>query len=210
MTPLPQVAFPLSFVRLANGNLVVGDGGNQTTATPGDLWLVDRSVGPWTVTSLLGAMTPGTNPLASPSAIVEETPGQLLVADVGVKSFFPPLANPFIRKIARQAGLYRVTIAGPTVVPASEPKQLVWPTGLALAADGTLFIADRGETSSVAFNGPIDRDWRALRQEFGVVVYFPESPPTTATERKRLVHDVRQIITKEKPAHANWSFLFRV
>lgn len=209
-TTLTQVTTPMSLAVLANGMLVIGDGRNQTTATPGDLVLVDRSTGPWTETLVLGGLPPSDNPLVAPTAIVEEAPGRLLVADVGLKPLKPDIANPFLKKIARHAAIYRVELVPASVELAAEPKQLVFPTGLVLTPDGTLFISDRGEAAAAAGGGPFDREWRALHQEFGVAVYFPDSPPTTPQQRRRLVHDVRQIINKEKPAHALWTFLFRV
>ena len=203
ITNLSQVMTALSFAVLSNGSLIIGDGRDQGTVSPGDLVLVDRTTTPWTETLVLGGLPPDENPLVSPTAVVEEAPGRVLVADVGIK----PVQLPGFEKwVAKDAGLYRVDLVPASIQRAGEPKQLVWPTGLALSPDGTLFIADRGEFALMAVAG-IDRDWRALHQEFGVVVYWPQGV-TTTQERQRFLHDIRKIIRKEKPAHANWTFVF--
>jgi phage tail-like protein len=211
-TALAEVIEPLSLTVLASGALVIGDGRDQGSADPADLVLVDRASGPpWIETLLLAALAPADNPLATPTAVVEEAPGRLLVLDVGLKPFLNDVADPFMKQIARQAAVYRVDLAPtPVVSLAVEPKQLVWPTGMVLDPDGNLYVSDRGEYADTLLSGPVDRNWRAGHQEFGVVVYFPETPATTQQERRRIVHDIRQIVTVEKPAHAGWSFLYRV
>lgn len=213
--PLAQVVEPLSLAVLPSGELAIGDGRDQTSAVPGDVVLVDRT-NPlnWVETVLLALLPADENPLASPTAIVLEDDDHLLVADTGLKPFFPSIANPFERFIARPGRLWRVDLsaAPPTVEAAGEDKQLVSPTGMVRAPDGIVYLSDRGELSDSGFAGPLDREWRARTQEFGVVVHFLAEPPSPqlTQDRRRIITDIRQIIRKEKPAHSLWSFVYRV
>ena len=202
--PLPIVE-PLSLLVEANGDVLIGDAGTQNAATSAQVIRVQRTGPTWPKTALL----PAANPLAMPAALVREDASTLLVLDGGLKPV-APTGNPFLRKIAKHAAVYRVDqLTTPaTVTPATEPKQLVFPTGMAYH-EGVLYIADRGEEPDVALV-PNAVSWRQNPHRFGVVIHFVDNPQIAPTvrERRQIAYDIHQIAQRESPAHTAWSMLY--
>jgi phage tail-like protein len=198
---LTTVVEPLALAILSNGKLVVTDAGSQTVPGPADLVLVDPS-NAWGESSLLGTLAATNNPLIAPTGIARKDDGELFVVDVGLKALRGDLANPYVRLMASPAAVYLVNVAStpPTISRASEFGQLVFPTGMVLAAN-TLFIADQGDYSDT----PPGRVWRARANEFGVVVHCADS--RTQAQRRRIVEDMREIIEQVRPAHTYWTML---
>jgi phage tail-like protein len=209
---LTQVMEPLSLLVQPNGDLIIGDAREQNAATPADLVRVDRSNAmSWVESLLLAPMPAGTNPLVAPTAVVEDDADHLFVLDVGLKPLRPPLANPFLRQVAEPAVAYRVNLgpSPPVVTRATETQQLVFPTGMVRSADA-LYVCDRGEYSDPVLAGPLLRVWRALPNEFGVVVHFSEQRPATPLERRQIVQNIHDIIAGERPVHATWTLVYAV
>jgi hypothetical protein len=203
---LNGVLEPLALAVLSGGNLVVTDARAQTVAGPADLMLVDRASA-WAVSSLLGAVPAGQNPLVAPTALARLDDAHFYVVDVGLKPLRATAANPYVRLIANPATVYRIDlgVAPPSVARAAEFGQLVFPTGVALGGD-TLFIADQGDYAlDATFSPALYRVWRARTSEFGVLVHFADT--RTLAQRRRIVEDVREIIDQERPAHTYWTML---
>jgi phage tail-like protein len=207
---LAQVVEPLSFTVLQNGNLIVGDGRDQTTAVPADLILVDRT-NPmtWVTSSLLGTVPAGQNPLVAPTAIVQEDPTHLLVVDAGLKPIVPDALTPLNSIIAQQAAVYRVDLSQnpPVIVRTSETRQLVYPRGMVMTADRMLHICDSGLPDIQGFS---TRAWRATPQQFSVVVHFPGAPavtPQQKQDRNRFLQSIKDVVVDQKPAQSNWLVL---
>ncbi len=204
---LAQVIEPLSMTVLPNGFLLIGDGRQQDAPVPADIVQVDRTNAlNWVETPLLAAVPPAQNPLVAPMAVVRQDDTHILVLDLGLKPHVsvldPAITDPFHRQIAEPADVYLVDLgpAPPVVTRASETGQLVYPTGMVFDGD-RLAISDRGEYSDPDVAGPLMRVWRALSDEFGVVIYFSEQRPTTQQQRRRIVEDINGIVNSEKPAH---------
>lgn len=201
---------PLSLAVLPNGNLIVGDGGNQANAVPADLILVNRAnPNNWVTASLLGAVPAQANPLVAPTAIVVLDANHLLVLDAGLKPFALTPASPFNSVIAQQAAVYYVDLTAnpPTIALASEKRQLVYPRGMVQAADGALHICDPGLPDLQGFSM---RLWRSQPQQFAAVVHFPGPPavtPQQKQDRNKFLQSIRDVITGEKPAQSNSSVL---
>jgi len=206
---LAQVVEPLSFAVLQNGNLVVGDGRDQTTAVPADLILVDRT-NPmtWVTSSLLGTVPAGQNPLIAPTVIVEEDPTHLLLVDAGLKPIVPDALTPLNSIVAQQAAVYRVDLSQnpPVIALASETRQLVYPRGMVMTTDRMLHICDSGLPDVQGFS---TRAWRATPQQFSVVVHFPGPPatPQQKQDRNRFLQSIKDVVVDQKPAQSNWLVL---
>jgi phage tail-like protein len=204
-TPITGVVEPMSLCVTPRGQVIVGDGREQDRATPADLMIVDRGSG--AATSILGATR---SRLAAPVALIAEDETHILVLDLGLKPYSAildsSLAN-FVRHIAEPAMLYRVTLgAAPTIEAASTTGSLVFPTGMAVAR-GKVFISDKGEFAE-APSEAAPRVWRAVVHEFGVAVYFAQSRQPPDAERRRILHDIQEIVEREKPAQSAWTMVF--
>ncbi len=210
---LNEVVEPLSLMVQPGGDLIIGDGREQTTTDPADLVRVDRSIpAVWTESRLLVGASE--NPLAAPTAVVRWHDGTLYVLDVGLKPFRPSSGFPYIRELAEPATIYRVDIgvAPPDVRRAAEVDQLVFPTGM-VADEGTLYVCDRGEHSQPGSAGKLLQVWRDAAHQFGVVAHFTGPPPTTPQEkreRRRFVHSVYEVLETEAPAHTRWTVVYSV
>src|SRR5581483_1238737 len=215
--PLTGVVEPLSLAILSNGDLIIGDGGQQNTTVPADLLRVVRSTTSpsWNSNSLLNAVSH--NPLVAPMALVSIDDTHFFVLDLGLKPYLPIAAldpsltgKPFLRNLAQPAVVYQVDISStpPLVSRVSEEGQLVYPTGMVRDRRGILYIADRGEYSDPNLSGEILRVWRAKAHEFGVAVYF--SQQSTAQQRSQIMQTLSEIITREKPAHTDWATVYAV
>jgi phage tail-like protein len=207
---LAQVVEPLSFAVLQNGNLVVGDGRDQTTVAPADLILVDRT-NPmtWVTSSLLGAVPAGQNPLIAPTGIVQEDATHLLVVDAGLKPIVPDALTPLNSIVAQQATVYRIDLSQnpPVITRASETRQLVYPRGMVMTTDRMLHICDSGLPDIQGFS---TRAWRATPQQFSVVVHFPGPPavtPQQKQDRNRFLQSIKDVVVDQKPAQSNWLVL---
>ena len=191
---LTTVSEPLSMTILPNGNLLIGDGRQQTAAQPADIVQVDRSNNAsWVETSLLSLANP--NPLIAPVGVVRQDDTHLFVVDLGLKgSLLPPASE---RAMAEAAAIYSINRqqSPPTITRASEQGTLVHPAGMLQNAQGTLYIVDQGE------QGTSTRAWRATPHEFGVVVHFSSQRHTTTTEQNQIRQNINDIINQEKPAH---------
>jgi phage tail-like protein len=208
---LAVVMEPLSLLVQPNGLLVVGDAREQAQPTPADLIRVDRA-NAWAETRLLSGMAAGTNPLLAPTAAVQlAISSQMAVLDVGLKSFYLPPANPYLRQAAEQASVYLVDVAPnpPTVTLATEQQELVFPTGMVASGDA-LYISDRGDYSDPQLAGPLIRVWRALTNELGVTIHFSLQRPTTQLQRRQIVNDVYKIASQHRPAKSLMTFAFEV
>jgi phage tail-like protein len=201
--PLTSVIEPVSLILRSNGDLIVGDARSQAPVAaadfPADLVRVDRmNAANWVETRLLSAVPIAQNPLLAPLALAEESVNVLYVADAGLKRYTPDPARPFLRAAAEPAAAYRIDLGQtiPTVTRASDTGQIVYPTGMVLR-DGSLFICDGGEPEVTA----TPRMWRGLPHEFGVVVHFSDQRPTSISQRRQLVGNVREIALGQKPAH---------
>jgi phage tail-like protein len=220
-TALSGVVEPMSLCITPAGVVIVGDGreqaiqedsgGRPLPLPPADLVIVDRASG--TARRVLGDSRPG---LAAPVGLVAEDDQHILVLDLGLKPYFPRLDEnlpAYSRHIAEPAALYRVTLEDdaahqtPAVEIASTVGNLVFPTGMTLSR-GKLFISDKGEYSDPAFAGDRLRVWRTDPFQFGVAVHFAESRKPSKEDRKRILHDIQDIVDRERPAHTHWTMVF--
>ena len=197
--PLPGVAEPTAIIAEPGGTFIVADAGNQMTATPANLWRVNPAAG-WTVTSLLGAMPAGTNPLVFPTGMVWRGANVLLVCDTGLRWGF--VGDPSNRVMAETPHLYMVNLGGPApvILRVTRERHLVTPTKMAWDRNGKLLITDRGEAQNNAPN----RNWRAGVNEFGVSVFFSNQRPTSATQRNAFRRGLVNVIDGERVAHIAW------
>lgn len=141
----------------SDGAIAVADLGNNV------IRLLTPAGGSWTLSTFAGAPGPGgfadgpaaTARLNAPHAVAWAPDNGLFVADIG---------NARVRRIA---GGQVSTVAGDGHWGSADgsPGRLVMPMDLALAADGTLWIADCGSLTL--------RTWRAER---GLATPFPQRP----------------------------------
>lgn len=211
---LAQVVEPTSLLVMPNGDVWIGDAGQQNAAVPADIVRLDRVAN--TETVLLAALPAGSNPLTAPTALVRKDDTHVHVLDLGLKPYASSLdpvlaADPFRRHIAEPPTIYEVDVSGavPAITRTAETRQLVFPTGMALDGE-TLYVCDRGEYSDPSIGGPMLRVWRASPYEFGVVVHFSEQHPTTQLERRRIVQDVFEIVRREKPTQTDFTMVYSV
>jgi len=148
------------------------------------------------------------NPLIFPTDIVVEAQNSFLVCDRGMKYARPSTDDPGVRTIARQPSLYRVRLmTGPdnsasrwTISRISQGSNLVDPAKMAFDAEKReLYLADPGIRY---LNASLPHDWRLYPHEFGVLVNFSTVGGLQAPERRRIVDEIRRIVTEEKPAHS--------
>jgi hypothetical protein len=209
---LTQVTAPFSLTVLSSGagggDLVIGDGGIQTTPTPANLVHVTRAAAVWVESSVLGAVPAGANPLIAPTGVVEFGPGLLLVLDAGLKPLTPDPIDPYTRELAEPAALYWVdtTQVPPAITRASEPLGMVVPNGMVFDGE-SVFISDGGEPEVA----PLEpRVWRAVDHEFAAIVHFSKQRPATQLERRKIIGSIRDIIDRGKPAHTLWTLVSSV
>jgi phage tail-like protein len=206
---LTTVVEPLSLLVRPDGRLVIGDGGIQEPAGPpipaGNLIQVDRSTTTWTESALL----PAANPLLAPTGLVRAG-GNLFVLDAGLKPFAPPTADPFVLAAAEPARVYTVDLtASPvTITAATQPGQLVFPTGMCASGD-RLVICDPGQPEVA---GLIPVLSRVLPFRFDIVVHFtdsrlPADQDARSTMQRQVVGNIRGIVEQQKPAHALWNLV---
>ncbi|MEU7872999.1 phage tail protein [Dactylosporangium sp. NPDC049140] len=209
---LTTVLEPLALLVRPDGRLVVGDGGvQQPTGVPvpaGNLVLVDRSAATWTETPLL----PAANPLVAPTGLVLAGT-RLYVLDNGLKPFAPPTIDPFVLAAAEPARVYAVDLAAspPTIAAATEPGQLVYPTGMCALGD-RLVIADPGQPEVTGLVSVLSR---VLPYRFDVVVHFtdsrlPTDPAARGVMQRQVVGNIRSIVEQQKPAHALWNLVTEI
>jgi hypothetical protein len=201
---LHQIVEPLSIAQLNDGTVVIGDGGDQSQAVPGRLWLLQPS-GNFTPEVLFSndAATKTTNPLVAPSGIVEDSNGDLLILDAGLKPFAPDGGHPFNCLIARPAAVFR--FAAGRFERVTETQQLVFPLGLTRSQDGTLYICDSGIPD---LEGYRVRALRSLPLAFTVVVHFEgelETKPEDLPARRQLFRSIRDVIRDEHPVQSYWA-----
>lgn len=205
---LDQVLEPLSMVQLSNGNVVIGDAGDQEQAVPARLWQL-KPTGDFTPEILFEDPDRARNPLAAPTGIVEDDNGDLLVIDIGLKPHSPP-NSPFDMLIARQAAVYRLThLASAEAVPqwnielATETHQLVYPRGMTRGPDGTLYICDAGLPD---IQGYLSRVWRSLPLAFTVTVHFEGGRANNSNDiaRRQLFRSINDVIEDERPVQSYW------
>ncbi len=196
---LPALKEPAALIMDPLGRFIVADAGLQSTTTPADLVRVDPGAG-WATTSLLGGMAAGTNPLVFPTGLAWETPGVLIVCDVGLRWWFT--ADPSSRSMAEPPQLYRVDLnqVPPVISQVTSQRELVHPTKLAWDRRHQLLITDRGES----LNDLTQRNWRAGSNEFGAAVFFSDQRPTTPDIRNKFRRGITQVIDPEKPGHTSW------
>lgn len=170
---LPAIAEPLCMALRGDGSLVVGDGANQISGAPADLWAVDPVN--WTATSLLAGVPAADNPIVAPVGIVETGAQVLMVLDAGLRPYVPSAVAPFTAIIARQAAIWRVDLSTvpPTITQASEFGAGVYPRAMVGDAQGTLYFCDSGLPDLAGYSA---RKWRSKAQEMAVVVHFQSNP----------------------------------
>ena len=164
--PFGTIVEPLSMLLRADGSLVVGDGGKQSATGPADLVAINTAT--WTQSSLLGAMPPGSNPLISPTGIVEVDAQHLMVLDAGLR---PYVQSGFTAVVAQQAAIYSVdlSVAPPVIAQISQFKALVYPRAMVGDGEGTLYICDSGLPDYPGYNSI---EARSTPQQFAVVAHF--------------------------------------
>jgi phage tail-like protein len=218
-TRLTTVIEPLSLAVVSNGNLLIGDGGDQEPTGEegfaGNLRRVNRRTNPWTETRLLPlARSDPTdhrivNPMVAPAGLARTRDGTLYVLDVGLKPFAPSATNPFICPVAEHAAIYAVdlTASPPVVVQTTGPGQFVYPTGMVAVGD-RLVVSDPGQPEVSG----VEPYWGRVRPfEFDVSIHFTESrlPPEQDGARKRVldqaVGNISSIVSEQKPAHTLWT-----
>lgn len=210
---LDRVTGPLSMLVEPGGDLLVGDGGEQTfdssagspPGPPGNLVRVRRSGDTWAAETVLLPADRAHNPLVAPTGLVRDADGTLLVLDAGLRPLDRKSRDPFVCAVAEDPVVHRVDLdapGGPAVAPASEPGRMVWPTGMVGRA-GRLVVCDPGQP---AYPGQ-DRRWtRLLPFWFEVVLHFAASrldkdgdgDPVVPTG---LVTDIQTAVERHKPAH---------
>ena len=170
---LAAIVEPLSMVLLADGNYIVGDAIDQSTAAPATLYKVDSTT--WAQTNLLAAVAPADNPLVAPTGIVEVDPDHLMVLDAGLRPFRPAAGSPFNAIIAQQPAIYSVdlSVAPPAIALVSDQRSMVYPRGMTGDSDGTLYACDSGLPDLAGYNAI---KWRSSPQQFSVVVHFQGNP----------------------------------
>ena len=221
--PISGLVEPMAFVRESDTSYVVVDARTQRIeATDGPVTDDDRkklagdlvrltfnpSTPPANIAgqSLLGTVAPAQNLLIYPTGLVLEKPDVFLVCDRGYKAGF--LGDDSSNRVmAEPARLVRVDLTGiaPVFTDVIPGPGMVWPSRLAMGADGTLMLADRGESRN---DGTTGRDWRLQPHEFGVVVYFSAERPTEPADRTRILNGIAAVIEEQRPAHAPWSLQF--
>jgi phage tail-like protein len=202
-----QLTEPLAIAALSNGDLVVADARDQLLSGPAQLFRVDATTGTLSAPLLPTGVTQNT--LACPAALLAESDTSILVADAGLKPFNPATPLP-MAKMAEPAAIYRVTIppAPVTVTRVTEPGRLVFPTAL-LPGTPAIRVVDRGGWSP-AIAPLAGHTWRAWPAEFGIHIRFSELRPAAAIDRGRIVNDIAAIVNRERPAHTQWSLVYRI
>jgi phage tail-like protein len=205
---LTNVDEPVSIIVLSNGAVVVGDARADTSVAPAELVSINVTTGAGTRLLTNAA----TNPLVCPQALAEESPDTLVVADVGLRPFGLQAATV---TVAAPAAIYRVRLpvamTPPSVEPATESGQLVYPTGLVVDR-GRAYVADRGAYADPSWAGPLRQVWRARTSELGVVVHFvgQAQTPSEQRERVRMITDIRDVVARERPAHTVSSIVYQL
>ncbi|MCC6416763.1 MAG: hypothetical protein IT429_00775 [Gemmataceae bacterium] len=211
---LPPDCEPLSLALLADGSVLVGEGGRQSDASPGGLIHITRGGSSWRQ-ERLAIDSPG-NPLVAPVALVETEPHVVTVVDLGLKPHAVNVdpndaslgGDAYLRHRSEPASVHRVDLrtAPATVAQVAENGQLVHPTD-AIAVGPTLYIADAGE-SAPAGTYFTPREWRAEPHAFGLVVHFPLTPDGTGKTRRQQLRTITEIVTREMPAHTSLFYAF--
>jgi hypothetical protein len=199
---------PLAIVPRGDGKLIVADASAQNASAPADLFLVDPA-NAWAAVSLLGAVPQGKNPLVAPSSMALIDDQTVMVVDIGLRPFRTVIPHILTRRIANSAMVYRVDLSQnpPVITPASEPNNLIFPTD-AIFDGRRVYISDQGEYADDTW-ADYPRLWRALEDEFGVVVNFSDTRPTQVDDRTKIIGNVRAIVEREKPAHSLFSMKYK-
>jgi sugar lactone lactonase YvrE len=160
------------------GSVLVADKASSGDFGPGLIARVDPSTGrqqPLTSSAVIG-VEPGEQSLSFPTAAVMEPGGTLLVAD----RYGDGLSGSILRVDVR-SGRQTVVSSNARAVAAGEPPLLQQPRGLALAADGSLFVAvNRRSVNGRRVNG---------RRAFGVIRVDTRSGAQTRVSSNALSRD---------------------
>jgi phage tail-like protein len=200
--PVIGIIEPLSMILLDSRELLIGDGGKHDEPNS-NLFKISAERPEEDLKNWIGEALPGKdNPLVAPIALSQSDNGQIYVVDAGLRPWAIIPGDTFLSQVARDAAIYVVKSEKESIELASEPGQLVYPTGMAWH-DGTLFIADPGFVFTVLPDGP---RWRARRHEFAVIVHFlndalPEENKTQTEFLNRVLGTIRAILQRDKPAH---------
>lgn len=173
-----EIIEPLSLGLRANGNLLVGDAVDQSSADPAAIYDINLTTS--SITNLLAAVAAADNPLVAPTGIVEVDAKHLMVVDAGLRPFRANLSpTPFEAIIAQQPAVYGVDLSKspPVIALVSDQQSLVFPRGMAGASDGTLYLCDSGLPALAGYNS---QAWRSMPQSFSVVVNFQGNPALAA------------------------------
>ena len=203
---LNKAVSPISLLGLPNHDLLLGDPG-AAGAGPADFVTVTRpaaALNTWAESPQTLLTGVAANPLAAPVAMVLEDAIHLLVVDAGLKPYYPPTIDPFIRDLLSPSAIYRVDLQQKTVVAASESNQFVFPTGMVID-QGTVYVSDHGDPHVTAAAGPFEA-WRALTNAFGIAVHFPQTAKNT-TVPHQILNEIRSVVDREKPAHTVYTIV---
>ena len=198
--PLAGIVEPTALLRVPDGTFIVADAKKSDGAEPADLWRVDPENG-WKAVSLLDTMLPEGNPLIFPTAMVFDTPTELLVCDTGLRlSFKDHQSN---RAMAEPASIFRVDLSRtpPVITRLTSEPGLVNPVKMVRDRRGKIIVIDAGESLRAP---QLKRDWRAHPNEIGVIVHFSQQRPTDPDERNRTRRGIAVVLDEQKPSHISW------
>lgn len=201
--PFLSVVEPTALVMDSEGCFIIADAKDQRKSDPADLIRVDPTHG-WEETSLLEGVAQ--NPLIFPTGLVFESPQSLFVCDTGVRWGFEDQRSN--RAMAEPAAIYRVDLSQspPTIIKITHERKLVNPSKMRIDRKGKLILTDRGE--SLHRLDKVTREWRAMPNEFGVVVHFSQQRPSSLEEQNRIRQGIADVIEEQRPGNTSWFLEF--
>jgi phage tail-like protein len=201
----PEVIAPGALIVEPAGTVLVADGRGQDTPDPAGLVRVTLGAVPQK-RPLLANLPPEQNPLLSPKALALGPNGTVLACDLGTKS---GEAEPIVRAAAESAGVYRLdlTATPPRISRLKLSSPLVNP--VRMAWDGNrLLLLDYGFFHTTNTN--TREEWRTEAFQFGMVVDFSATRPSSEVERLQVLQTLANLLERERPAHVTWRFQFEL
>lgn len=203
---LPDVKEPLALLMRSDKELLIGDGGTQTSLGAGALVRVKRDdSGRWKTDERFAG-----GPLVAPTGIVAAPGNQVYVLDAGLRPFIPEPGSQFDVLIAEQAAVYLMDVVNPVSAERlTEAAQFVYPVGM-VGTPARLLVCDPGQPERSGGSSDFART-RVRPFTFGVVVHFTrsaerpgedEDPLITPEQRQARVRAaIARLIQEQKPAH---------